>query len=256
MNGEPLKSLWASGASALGAWCFFPGSPQAEAISTQGFDYVAIDTQHGLIDTTMALRMIQAIDVGGSLPIVRVPDTSGATIGRMLDYGALGIIAPMINNRQDVEDIVAACRYAPVGRRSYGPIRPSIRFGADYPERAADLIAVIPMIETLQALENLDEILSVDGVDAIYVGPSDLSLCLGLSPRNNDGVEAFDKALECILDRCRVHDVIPGIHADARTAADRLNQGFRMVTCALDSAALLGGTHAALRKSRPVQAET
>lgn len=246
MARKSLKSAWADSGTALGAWCVLPGSVHVEAIAGMGFDYVGIDAQHGLIDEDMTLRMVQAVDLGSAAPIVRVPWNDPSLLGKVLDFGAAGAIIPMIGTAADAERAVSACRYAPDGARSFGPTRVGLRDGPSYFAEANENIAVIPMIETREALDNLDDIVAVEGVDALYVGPFDLSVSLGLPPRNNDGTPAFDDALARVLDVCRNSGVIPAIHSDPRMAAKRLEQGFRMVTCAIDLAALYGGMKSAL----------
>ena len=167
----------------------------AEVAARQGFDYVCVDTQHGAIEYQAAVGMFQAIELGGGMPITRVPWNEQGIIGKMLDAGAHGVIVPMVNTREQAEAVVRSCRYAPEGSRSFGPTVVGMRH-ADYVAWAGTSVAVIPMIETTEALGNLDDIMSVPGVDAIYVGPADLSLSLGLKPRNNDGEAVFDDALD------------------------------------------------------------
>jgi 4-hydroxy-2-oxoheptanedioate aldolase len=165
-----------------------------------------------------------------------------STIGWCLDAGATGVIVPLVDSAAEAEAAVSACRYPPVGSRSTGPTRASLVYGSDYVAEAESFVQCIPMIETTAALDSLDEILSVVGVDIIYVGPSDLSMNLGLGPGNHDGDPAFDDALTMIVDACERHDVMPGIHADASLAPRRLDQGFKMVSVAED----LGGMREAL----------
>ena len=237
-NTHPLATAFAAGRPALGAWAGLPTAMGCEIMSRAGFDYVCIDMQHGLADYSDALPMMAAIDLGTSSPVVRVPWNEQGIIGRMLDAGALGIIVPMVNSRAEAEAAVRSCRYAPEGARSVGPIRASLRDGEGYFSGANEAVQCIPMVETVAALENLDDIVSTPGVDAVYVGPSDLSVSLGLQPGNNDGQAAFDDALAAIVDACQRHDVVPGIHSTPTLAATRVAQGYRMVTITADSAAL------------------
>ena len=186
-----LREMWASRWSSARRVAVVPASTiTAETAARQGFDYVCVDTQHGAIDYQAAVGMFQAIELGGGTPITRVPWNEQGIIGKMLDAGAQGVIVPMVNTREQAEAVVRSCRYAPEGSRSFGPTVAGMRH-ADYVAWAGTAVAVIPMIETTEALGNLDEIMSVPGVDAIYVGPADLSLSLGLKPRNNDGEAAL-----------------------------------------------------------------
>ena len=160
----------------------------------------------------------------------------------------------MVDTVEQAAAVVAACHYPPRGRRSWGPMLIDGRHGR-YREWADRTVTVIPMIETATALENLDGICALDGVDAVYVGPSDLAISLGLGPSGNDGRAVFDDALGAVVDACGRHGVVPGIHSDAATVPRRRAQGFRMITVAADigvlgtamSAALSGARHGAPR---------
>lgn len=225
-----------------------PSTVNAEVTSRCGFDYVCVDAQHGPLDYTNSVEMITAILFAGASPIVRVPRNDPGIIGKFLDAGAHGVIIPMLNNAADVETAVQACRYAPRGNRSWGPTIPALR--QDYSSWEPGNIACIPMIETAEALTNIDEILEVPDVDAIYVGPADLSLSLGLSPKNNDGEALFDNALKRVLERCAAHQVIAGIHSTATLARQRIEAGFRMVTVTSDLRAVRFGLETALAQAR------
>jgi 4-hydroxy-2-oxoheptanedioate aldolase len=140
----------------------------------------------------------------------------------------------MVNTRVQAEAVVRAMRYAPEGSRSWGPSVVGMRV-KDNREFANQAVACIPMIETQEALDNLDDILSTPGIDAIYVGPADLSISLGLAPQNNDGNAKFDSALLRIVESCRKHGVVPGVHAGSgAVAAIRRRQGFKMITVSAD----------------------
>ncbi|RAV76533.1 HpcH/HpaI aldolase family protein, partial [Aerococcus loyolae] len=182
-----LKARWKAGEVTLGAWCMMPGALSAEALALLGFDWVLIDMQHGGMDYQMAVDMIRAIDLAGVAPIVRVPWNDPGIIGRVLDAGALGLVIPMIETVEDARRAVDACLYPPAGRRSFGPVRVALRDGNGYFATANDRVAVIPMIETSAALAAVDEIAGLPGVDAVFVGPFDLSVALGLPPGDNDG---------------------------------------------------------------------
>jgi len=203
-----------------------PSPITAEAAARAGFDYVCVDNQHGVVEYSAASAMVQGILLGGSRPVSRVPWNEPGIIGKLLDAGVEGIIVPMVNSAEEAAAVVQACRYAPVGARSFGPILAGLRNGS-YAKEANDTVATIPMVETVQALQHLDDILSVRGVDAVYVGPADLSLSLGLPPGNNDDRSEFTEALEAIVAGCRHH-------ASGALAERRLEQGFLMVTVSND----------------------
>jgi 4-hydroxy-2-oxoheptanedioate aldolase len=224
----------------------------AEAVADLGFDYVNIDMQHGFADYADVVDMFRALETGGggSTLTCRVPWNEPGIIGRVLDAGAMGVIIPMVNTVEQAQRAVAACRYAPHGARSYGPIRASRVNGPDYHATANERVACIPMIETVEALGNLDAILAVSGIDAVYVGPADLSLTLGLAPRGDHDDASFNDALATIVAACERHGVVAGIHANPDIASKRLAQGFRMVTVTSDLQALAAGAGTALRSVR------
>ena len=238
MRNNPLRNRWAAGEPALGAWLAIPSSFSAEIVARHNFDYVCVDAQHGLNDYRDVWQLLQAVNLGSATPVVRVPWNEPGIIGKSLDAGARAVIVPMINTADQAAAAVQACRYAPDGSRSYGPARVLRQEGPDYFEHANADVAVIPMIETAPAVGNLDSILSVPGVDAIYVGPSDLSVSLGLAPAENDGVPAFDEAYATIIDGCRRHGVVPGCHTTTERAPERVEQGFAMITVTSDAVAL------------------
>jgi 4-hydroxy-2-oxoheptanedioate aldolase len=249
-----LRELWAGGGRALGAWLAVPSVVSAEATARTGFDYVCADLQHGALDYHVAVGLFQAVLVGGSRPITRVPWNEPGVIGKVLDAGAEGIVVPMVNSAEEAAAAVQAGRYPPSGARSWGPTVAALRNAGGAAEANAT-VAIIPMIETVTALQRLDEILAVPGVDAIYVGPADLSLSLGLPPGNNDGAAEFDDALAVIAAGCRRHGVVAGIHASGALATRRLEQGFAMVTVAADLLAMRTALTAELATARASKAE-
>src|SRR5262249_53255584 len=178
-----LRTIWAKGEAVVNGWLSIPSSFSAEVMAHQGFDSLTVDMQHGVIDYQTAVTMLQAISTTPVIPLARVPWNDPALLMKILDAGVYGIICPMINTKAQAEALVAACKYAPRGYRSWGPVRASIYAGADYGDHANDDLIVMPMVETAEAVKNIDEILKVPGVDGVYVGPSDLSLTMGCKPR-------------------------------------------------------------------------
>jgi 4-hydroxy-2-oxoheptanedioate aldolase len=239
MRENRLKALWKEGQAALGGWLVIPSSSSAEYMAHCGVDWLCVDTQHGSIDYQMSVHMLQAISTTDVVPIVRVPWNEPGIIGKTLDAGAYGVIIPMVNTRAEAEAAVAACRYAPQGTRSYGPGRAVLYAGRDYFPNANETVLCICMIETKQALANLDEIISTPGLDAIYVGPSDLSVSLGLPPNYDNPDPLFADAIDAILAACKRHGVVPGIHAGGPVvAAKRVQQGFRFVQMCDDAGSM------------------
>ena len=236
-----LPEKFTSDDTAFGCWLKVPSSVTAEVAALSGFDYVCIDMQHGFSDRNDLIPMLQAIQPHSPRAIVRVPSNEPSVIGWALDAGATGVIVPLVNSAEEAEKAVKACLYPSKGNRSMGPTRAERVFGEEYVQGVGDSIQCLPMIETLDALNNLESILSVDGVDSIYVGPSDLSVNLGLPKGNNDGNPKFDEALEKILSSCEKHGVVPGIHANSSLADIRQQQGFRILTVVEDDGAMSTG---------------
>jgi 4-hydroxy-2-oxoheptanedioate aldolase len=251
MRQNSLRTIWAAQGAALGGWLTIPSSFSAEVMAHVGFDWICVDMQHGMIDFSQLVPMLQGISTTTATPLVRVPRNEPGIIGKCLDAGAWGVIVPMVNTRQEAEDAVAACRYAPAGIRSFGPLRARYYAGFDYFTRANAEVACIVMIETELAVGNVEDIVSVPGVDAVYVGPADLSVTLGLPPAPDQTDPRFTDALTRVVDACRRHDVIPGIAGNAATAVVRLAQGFRLVEVASDAGVLAIGAGAALAGVRP-----
>ncbi len=245
-----LRDRWRDGSTTLGGWLSIPSTVSAEAFARSGVDYVCVDTQHGAVEYSDAVSMIQAIALGGASPVVRVPWNEPGIIGKMLDAGAHGVIVPMVNSVAEAEAVVRACRYAPDGARSWGPILAASRTDGPYQDWAREHIAVIPMIETVQAVAALDDILAVDGIDGVYVGPADLSITLGLPPGNNDDEQSFTDALATIVEACDRAGVVAGIHSTGALAPRRIAAGFRMVTVTSDLVALRLGIGDELDRAR------
>ena len=194
--------------------CFLAmGSPNvAELLAHMGFDWLVIETEHNGLDSAEIEHMLMAMNGTDTIPIVRIPSSNPVFIQRALDMGAMGILVPMVKTAAEAAAIVRASRYPPAGSRSFGPIRALLYAGADYPKHANDTVIAFAMIETRQALDNLDDILSVDGLDAIYVGPADLSLALGCTPKFDQEEKPVVEAIEMIAAKAKEKGVVAGIH--------------------------------------------
>jgi 4-hydroxy-2-oxoheptanedioate aldolase len=195
--------------------------------------------------------MLQAISTTPTVPVVRVPWLEPASLMKALDAGAYALICPMVNTRDEAARLVAWTTYAPRGRRSFGPMRGLLYGGPDYPQHADATIVRFAMIETAQALDNLDAILSVEGIDAIYIGPSDLSLALGCTPTFDDVEPPVAQAIDHILDRALAHGRVAGIHnGTPESALARIAKGFRFVTVGSDARLLAAGSQQILGRMR------
>lgn len=241
---------------ALGAWMFLREPMTAEAAARLGYDYVVVDLQHGVATEDEALAMMQAAQVGGAIPVARVATNQPMNIGRALDAGALAVIVPLVNTADDARRAVDACRYAPAGSRSYGPVAAISRYSDDYARVANETVCCFVMVETVEALGNLDEIVSVPGIDGVYVGPVDLSLTLGLAPQPFNPEPEFMAAVDAVLDACARHGVTPGIHANEQLAPMWVDRGFRLVTVGYDQFSVLDGLGRALSTSRGTEPPT
>ena len=253
MRENRLRTLWAADQAAVNGWLAVPNSFSAEVMAHQGWDTLTIDMQHGVIDYAQMVTMLQAISTTPTVPVVRVPWLEPGIIMKALDAGAYGVICPMVNTREEAQRLVAYTHYAPMGSRSFGPVRATLYGGADYPTEANKTIVAFAMIETAQALDNLDAILSVEGLDAIYIGPSDLSLALGCKPVFDDVDPKVAQAIDHIVARARAHGVQAGVHnGRPDVARARIAKGFRFVTVSSDARMLAAGSQellAAMRKA-------
>ena len=251
MRENRLRALWQADQAAVNGWLAIGNSFSAETMAHQGWDTLTIDMQHGVIDYAAMVTMLQAISTTPTVPIVRVPWLEPGILMKALDAGAYGVICPMINSREDAQRLVAYTHYAPRGSRSFGPVRALLYGGADYAVHANDTIVSFAMIETAQALDNLDAILSVEGLDAIYIGPSDLSLALGCKPVFDDVDPKVAQAMDHILERAKAHGVVAGVHNGVpEVALARVAKGFRFVTVASDARLMAAGSQQVLTRMR------
>ena len=251
MRPNPLIKLLKEDRAIVNGWLAIPNSFSAEVMAHQGWDSLTVDMQHGVSDYQNVITMFQAICTTSTAPLARVPWLEEGIIMRMLDAGAYGVICPMINKASDAERFAQACYYPPFGQRSFGPIRALFSLGADYPSHANDGILPIAMIETKEALDNLDDILSVDGIRMVYIGPSDLGNSLGRVPTFDQEDPIVLEAIDMILRKATEHGVAAGIHNGTPEYALRMiEKGFRFVTIGSDSRLMALAAKGALTKMR------
>lgn len=242
MRENKLKTKLENGETALNGWLHIPASVTAEAMAHGGFDSLTIDLQHGPLHFEAAVPMLQAISTTDVTPLARVPWNEPGMIMKMLDAGCYGIICPMVNSGSECEAFVKACRYPPQGYRSFGPTRAKFYGGTDYAKHANATVLTFAMIETKEALDNLDDILSVPGLDALYVGPADLSQSLGGPPGADFRDGPVPEALDKILEVAKRHGVKAGIHnASVSYAKEMTGKGFQFVTVETDLSYMLAG---------------
>ena len=251
MRANRIRQIWAGGGAVVNGWLAIPSAFSAETMSHQGWDSLTIDLQHGIVDYQAAVNMLAAISSTDTVPMVRTPWLEPGILMKVLDAGAYGVICPMVNTREDAENLVAATRYPPLGGRSFGPTRALLYAGADYARHANDTIIVFAMIETRQALDNLDEILAVGGLDAVYIGPAELSNALGCTPKFDQDEKPVVEAIDLILAKAKEHGLVAGIHNGTPEYALRMiEKGFRFVTVASDARLMATAARQVITKMR------
>ncbi len=255
MRKNKLKELFKTGKPIINSWLSIPSSFSAESMAQQSWDSLTIDMQHGLIDYSSAVNMLQAISTTDITPMARVNWNEPGQIMKILDAGCYGVICPMVSNRKEAEKFVQACQYPPKGYRSFGPIRASIYGGSDYAEHADDEILKLAMIETKEALEKLDEILDTPHLDGVYIGPADLSLAVGEEPGFDkpEDTKAYKEILR-VLDAAKKRKLIAGLHnGTAEYAQKMLDKGFNLVTVGSDSRYITAGAKTDLEKLKGIK---
>ena len=254
MRKNTALAKWRAGEQTIGGWLSLANTHTAEMMANAGFDWLCVDMQHGLLDYRDLLHMLPAISTTDTIPIVRVSGNEPSQIMKVLDAGALGVIVPMIDNREQALAAVSACRYPPEGTRSFGPIRAAMYGGRGYAREANDEIACIAMVETKEGIENLEEIVTTPGLGAIYVGPSDLALALGLSPRGDTDDPLHLETVNRIVATCKKHGVPVGIHTGGLAYTQRrLEAGFNFVTLGSDGGFMMKAVAADLAAARDSQ---
>jgi len=250
MRLNKIKQLWREGQPATAAWLSTGNTFLAEVMAHAGFDAVIIDMQHGMgLSPEKAIQCMQAISTTDTVPVVRMSWNDPKDIQFVLDAGAYGVIVPLVNTKAEAELAVGAAKYPPIGFRSIGPNRARLYSGPDYVQHANDETFVLVMIETMEAVNNLEEIASVPGLDGFYVGPGDLAVSLGLTPgpdARRDPRHA--EACQRVVDVARAHGLIPCHHGSGpEEAADRFAQGFMMCQIGSDSGMVANASADALK---------
>ena len=236
MRENTSLAAWQRDEQTIGLWLSLANAYSAEAMSQLGFDWICVDMQHGLIDYTDLVNMLPAISTSDATPLVRVPWNEPYEIMKALDAGAYGVIVPMVNNREEAQQAVMACRYPPLGNRSFGPIRGALYGGRGYAAEANDQIACIAMIETAEGIAHADDIMSTPGLNGVYIGPTDLALSLGLPAMGDQPQEEHLVVVKELLGKCKAHKIAAGIHTSSLEYAQKyLALGFNFVTLGTES---------------------
>ena len=246
-----VRERWKVGIPTINGWLTLPAALSAEIMARVGFDSVTIDMQHGAIDYSDALALLTSLTATEVTPLVRVPNSDPTFITRVLDIGALGVICPMINTANEARMFAAGARYYPVGNRSSGPLRASMIYGADYFKQVNDAVLVLGMVETPGAIANLDEILGVEGMDGIYVGPNDLGIAMGMAAGTDREEPEFIRTLQDIARRATAHGKIPGLHTNSsKYALHAISMGYGFVTVCADAGLIREGALSAVKEVR------
>ncbi len=250
MRANSLQTVWAEKRFALNAWLSIGSSYAAEVLAHLPYDAVTVDLQHGMFGLDTALTMLQAISTSHAVPMVRVPNGTASIIQRVLDMGAYGVICPMINTRAQCEAFVSAVRYPPQGERSFGPSRGLLYGGSDYASNANATVLSWAMIETREALANVEVIASVEGLSGLYIGPSDLSMTL-------EGSIAFPLSpvvtgeVRRVIAVARANSLRIGIFCpDVAFAREMIAEGCDLVTIMNDAGLLRKATGALIAELR------
>lgn len=254
MKPNKIKAMWREGKPVVNGFLSIPCAFVSELMAEQGYDALTIDLQHGVVDYQTSVGMLQAMRASGVTPMVRVPWLEPGIIMKALDAGAYGVVCPMINSAEQAARLVSYVRYPPVGVRSFGPTRASLSAGVDYGREANDNMLCWAMIETREALDNLDAIAATPGLDGLYIGPADLTIGLtGMRyPTGFDREEPeMIEAIQLILRTAHAHGIKAALHCGSAAYALRAIQwGFDMVTLANDVRMLSNASSAALKEVR------
>ena len=230
MRENRARRVWDEGGVVVSGWLHNPSTYSAELMATFPYDALLVDLQHGMIDFQMAFSMLQAMSAHDVTPFVRPVVNDPAAIMKLLDAGACGVICPLVDTREECEQFVKACLYPPRGFRSNGAHRATFYAGADYQQHADDTIIKMAMIESRTALDNLDAIMDVDGLDGVFIGPTDLAFSLGCPPTLEASDPKVETAIDMIVAAAKKHRLRVGTVSSTGASARRcVEKGFDFV---------------------------
>lgn len=247
MKTNSVRSRLTDGEATFGTWLTLPDPTAARLLASSGFDWITVEMEHTPTSVETAAMCCSMIAAGGTVPLIRVPVNSLENIKRALDTGAWGVIVPMVNSREEAEAVVSASRFPPLGHRSVGGQLNAANFDTNqaiYRQRANDEILVVVMIEHVEAIKNVDEIISTPGIDAAFIGPNDLLNSMGKMPSFDSDDPEFVVALDAVINACKQHDVAAGIHViSPEIAKKRATEGFQFIALGSDAGFMLGKAH-------------
>jgi len=252
MKSNPVRAKLEKGEASIGTWLTLASPVAAQLMAHVGFDWLTVELEHSPTSFETAANCYPIIASGGCVPLTRVPINSVENIKRALDTGSWGVIVPMVNTKAEAEAVVEAARYSPIGKRTIGGQMHAAMFGCDtatYYKKANDEILVVLMAEHVDAIENAEEIMSVPGIDCVFIGPNDLTNSMRLSPVFECGDKCFTDAVEHIIKTARKHNIAPGIHvADWQAAARRREEGFQFIAVSSETGFMLSKATESARK--------
>lgn len=244
MKSNFVRHKLKKGEASFGTWLTLADPVPARLMARTGFDWLTVEMEHSPVTLENAAQSFAVISAENTVPLVRVASNTSENIKRVLDIGAWGVVVPMVNSKAEAEAAIAAARYLPEGNRSVGGQLHAVSFDTDpatYYEKANNEILVVLMAEHIDAIEDAEEILSLPGIDVIFIGPNDLHKSMGKAPVFDSEDPQFVQAVEHILTTAQKHGVAPGIHvADAAAAEKRKRQGFQFIAIASEAAMMLG----------------
>jgi 4-hydroxy-2-oxoheptanedioate aldolase len=252
MRPNAVKQLLKAGKPAVGTWLSLGSITASRFMARTGFDWLTTDIEHSLVDWETATHMFASIADAGCVALARVPANRHDHIKRVLDNGAQGVVVPMVNTRQEAEQAVSAMLYPPFGTRSVGGAAHALNFGTnatDYFENANKELLVVLQCEHIQAVENADAIFSVPGIDAIFVGPNDLTASMRTKDNKPPSAKATREVMDIILAACKRHGVAAGLHTfSADEANARIAEGWQFIAISSELKMMLNGAEVELRK--------
>ena len=234
---NPVTDKLRNGQPAVGSWLGLCSPIAAESMAQIGWDWLVVDVEHSPVGFETMVNCFRAIQLGGAAPMARVPWNDTVWIQRTLDAGALGLVVPMVNTVADAKSVVSNMKYATRGQRSFGGSRVAAYIDGDYRTWADEHLAIIVMIETIQAVENAEAIMAVEGVVGCFIGPNDLALSMGLTPKDMGPGTQHEAAMMTVLAACKKTGKAAGKHCfSPAEVSQRIAQGFQYLALSSDAA--------------------
>jgi len=248
MHKNTTKQHMLEGKPSIGTVIVLGSAVAGELLARAGFDFVVVDNQHGGWDAMTSMHAFRGICLESTLPMARVAGNDFTAIGQLLDRGALGIIVPLVNSADEARAAAYAARYPSRGGRSWWPLLAGF-YGPDYDRWIDAELFLSVQIESAQAVDQAEEILSVEGVDGCWIGPVDLARSMGVDPSTPAGATALEAAILRVLEACRATRKIPGIHCpDTDDVRYRIEQGFLFVTVGSDASFVVAQARETLQR--------